>query len=235
MENGVENAINISNKIYSTNKDAILEFIADLKEILCNIKNERTFKKMETVIVNLNKFINDYNKKVNILHNALKELTSKNEKKKIELLLKNGKYFGETMNRIMEGKGKFFYKNGDTYDGFWKNGVKEGRGIYIYKNGDLYEGDFKNDKFEGKGIIYYNDGDIYDGNFSNGLWHGKGIYYYINGKIYEGDWKEGMKSGKGIVYYPNGDRKMGNYSSNQKVGKHVILTKSGEIFSDIYE
>jgi predicted Zn-ribbon and HTH transcriptional regulator len=56
MENGVENAINISNKIYSTNKDAILEFIADLKEILCYIKNERTFKKMETVIVNLNKF-----------------------------------------------------------------------------------------------------------------------------------------------------------------------------------
>ena len=234
MINEVEKAINISNKIYSTNKDDILQFIADLKEILCYIKNERTFKKVEKVIVNLNTFINDYHKKVNILQNALQELTNKKVKIKDELLIKNGKYIGETVNGIMEGKGKFYYKNGDTYDGFWKNGAKEGKGIYIYKSGDLYEGDFKNDEFEGKGIIYYDDGDIYDGYFSKGKWHGKGIYYYINGKIYEGDWKEGMKSGKGIVYYPNGDRKMGNYSSNQKVGKHVILTKSGEVFSETY-
>ena len=28
----------------------------------------------------------------------------------------------------------------------------EGKGIYYYNNGDRYEGDFKNDKREGKGI-----------------------------------------------------------------------------------
>ena len=37
-----------------------------------------------------------------------------------------------------------------------KNWFREGKGIYYYNNGDIYEGFWKNDKEEGKGITYYN-------------------------------------------------------------------------------
>ena len=40
-------------------------------------------------------------------------------------------------------------------------GKKEGKGIFYYKNGNRYEGDWRNDKKEGKGIAYYQNGDRY--------------------------------------------------------------------------
>ena len=46
------------------------------------------------------------------------------------------------------------YDNG-KYIGEWKNGKREGKGIYYWNNGDIYEGDWKNNKGEGKGIINY--------------------------------------------------------------------------------
>ena len=39
-------------------------------------------------------------------------------------------------NNKLEGKGKYYYKNGSTYDGEWKNDKKNGKGILIYPNGD---------------------------------------------------------------------------------------------------
>ena len=49
----------------------------------------------------------------------------------------------------------------NRYEGEISNEIKEGKGIFYYNNGDLYEGYFKNDKFERKGIFCFNDGDMY--------------------------------------------------------------------------
>ena len=46
----------------------------------------------------------------------------------------------------MEGKGIYYYKSGDKYDGEWKNDIKEGRGIYYYKSGNKCDGEWKNGK-----------------------------------------------------------------------------------------
>ena len=46
--------------------------------------------------------------------------------------------------------------------------MQEGKGIYYYNDGDRYEGDFKNGKREGKGIEYYNNGDRYEGDWKKG-------------------------------------------------------------------
>ena len=234
MESNIT-AMDIIDKIYSTNKETLLEFITDLKEISCYIKNERTLKKLENVIINLNKFINDYKKKINILHNSLKGLTDMKKPKKKEIdKYKNGKYIGEMENGERNGKGIYIFKDGETYDGEWKDNLKNGRGIYCFNNGDIYEGEWKDDKCEGKGIYYFANGDIYDGYYFEDEMHGKGVYYYINGNRYEGDWKKGKKHGQGIFYYFYGDRKMGNYSHGIGTGKHVTLTKSGNILTYDY-
>ena len=170
MENNVNSVIKISNKIYSENQEIMFELITDLKGILYIIKDDKVFKKMENVIANLNKFINDYKKKVS--NKDLKDLSVKKEiTKNKELIYENGKYFGEILNGIGEGKGIFNYINDVIYVGEWKKGKKEGKGIYFYKSGDVYEVEQKDDNMEGKGIFYYKNGDIYECNFSNYIRH----------------------------------------------------------------
>ena len=53
----------------------------------------------------------------------------------------------------MEGKGIYYYKNGDRYEGDVKNGKREGKGILYFKNGDREMGDYLNDKPIGKFAI----------------------------------------------------------------------------------
>ena len=60
-----------------------------------------------------------------------------------------------------------------------KKKLKEGRGIYYYNDGERYEGDWKNDLKDGKGIYYYNDGERYEGDWKNDLKQGKGIFYFF--------------------------------------------------------
>ena len=112
------------------------------------------------------------------------------DKLKIKVNFDDGTYIGEIINGMREGKGIFYDKNGDIYDGEWKKDKKEGRGTYIYEDGDVYEGEWKNDCFEGRGIFYHVSGSVYDGYFSDDQRHGKGIYYFFNGDRYEGDWKK---------------------------------------------
>ena len=106
----------------------------------------------------------------------------------------DGIYIGELKNTyfkwIKEGKGIYYYYNGNKYEGDWENDEIKGKGIYYYKNGDRYEGECKDDKAEGKGIFYYNNGDKFEGYWKNNKKDGKGIMYYNNGKKEEGYWKD---------------------------------------------
>ena len=49
-----------------------------------------------------------------------------------------------------------------------KDWLAEGKGVFYLKNGERYEGDFKKDKPDGNGIYYYKDGSRQMGDYSNG-------------------------------------------------------------------
>ena len=40
---------------------------------------------------------------------------------------------------MLEGYGKYYYNNGDKYEGEWKNNKREGYGIKYNISGDIYE------------------------------------------------------------------------------------------------
>ena len=47
------------------------------------------------------------------------------------MIHKEGKYIGQVVNGLAEGKGIAYFNNGDKYEGDCKNGKADGRGIFI--------------------------------------------------------------------------------------------------------
>jgi hypothetical protein len=65
----------------------------------------------------------------------------------------SGSYNGECQNGLANGKGKSI--GDDTYIGIFKDGLPDGKGKYLFKNGDVFNGYWKNGHKEGKGIFKY--------------------------------------------------------------------------------
>ena len=144
------------------------------------------------------------------------------------------RYEGNFVDGNFNGKGIFYYNNGDRYEGNFVDGKCEGKGEIYYKDGKiLYDGDFKNNKCEGKGTFYYNNGDHYEGNFVDGKCEGKGIYYYKDGDHYEGDFKNGKYEGKGKIYYKDGKLQYdGDFKNGKYEGKGKLYRKDGTLQYD---
>jgi hypothetical protein len=64
----------------------------------------------------------------------------------------------------MHGLGKYFYVNGETYNGGWVSGQRSGSGEMTYLNGDVYVGEWSMGKREGKGTLTKKgSGDTFEG------------------------------------------------------------------------
>ena len=205
-----DNIFNLNNKICTNTSNLLLEIISDLNQIINSSQDNIIIKALGNAINKMNYIINENKKSLEIIRNDISKLYIKLDKKieevKVniinnqELNFPSGKYIGQVINGIADGKGTFYFINGDKYEGEYKLGQKEGKGIYYFHNGERYEGYFKMGKKEGKGIFYYKNGNRYEGDWRNDKKEGKGITYYQNGDRYEGDIINGTPDGKGIYY-----------------------------------
>ena len=154
-----QNFLNLNEKIYSNN-NILLEIVNDLQKLINNAKDDLIIKTLGNIINKMNYIINENKKNLESIRNDINILIHKfdnlniNTKNKQELKLHYGKFVGEVVNGLAEGKGIWY--------GTKKPAV-----------GNRYEGDFRNNKFEGKGIYYGNNGDKYEGYFRNGKSEGK--------------------------------------------------------------
>ena len=215
MENNISEMVN---KVYSNNKNILLEIIDELQKIIDFFNDNILTKKLDGIIIKINNMITDNKKNLDIITNDITMIQNRDE---------------NAISNIND-KQEVNYPDGSRYIGLIINGLKEGKGNFVWgKNGDKYEGEWNNDLMDGKGIYYFNNepwkGDKYEGDFKNGKKEGKGVYYYKSGDRYEGDWKDNKKDGNGIYYYNNGDREVGDYLNEKRVGKHVLIKKSGEV------
>ena len=141
------------------------------------------------------------------------------------------KYYGDWVEDVRSGVGIFYYQKGDKYEGEFLDGKKHGKGTYFYSNGDKYEGDFVNDERTGKGKMKYKKGERYEGDFLNGKKHGNGIYIFANGDRYEGEFKNNQIEGKGKFWYESmGDYYEGDFLNGKRHGKGVYKYQSGNIY-----
>ena len=190
MESGI---FNLNNKIYYSYNNILFEIINDLYQLQKYIHDNLIIQRLGNIITKMNYIINENKKNVELIRNDISTLYNKLNKRFDELNINNN---------IKELK----YDNG-RYVGQFVNGLKEGKGIYYYNSGSRYEGDYKNDKREGKGIYYYNNdpfkGDRYEGDFRNNIQEGKGVYYYNNGDREMGDYSNDNPIGKHVTLIKN--------------------------------
>lgn len=78
----------------------------------------------------------------------------------------SAEYEGDCLNGLADGKGKAI--GVDTYEGMFKEGYPEGKGKYTYKNGNVFTGYWLKGIKHGKGkFVFYINGKI---NLQDGYW-----------------------------------------------------------------
>jgi hypothetical protein len=139
------------------------------------------------------------------------------------------KYEGEFSDGKYNGFGKFT-RDGTLYEGSYKNGIPDGKGKWIYPNGNSYEGEIKENKLAGKGIYKYANGTVIEGSFLNGSADGYAKASYTNGDNYEGNWVQGNRTGKGKYFFSSsGNVYEGEYLNNQSNGKGKLTYKNSTV------
>lgn len=64
----------------------------------------------------------------------------------------NSRYVGElSAGNQRQGKGIYYYAEGDVYAGEWQDNTLQGYGIYLFSNGEKYEGEVQKGVKSGKG------------------------------------------------------------------------------------
>ena len=76
----------------------------------------------------------------------------------------------------------------------WVNGKKNGKGKFFFPEGNSYEGDFINNEIKGEGVYKWKDGRIYIGEWTNNKMNGYGIFVWPDKKKYYGHYTNNNKN-----------------------------------------
>ena len=185
----------LNNQTYSNNNNILLGIINELQQISNSSHENLTIKRISDVIIKMNFIINENRKNMGLimnqftlLQNQIQQLSQKidfnsfntntpkystqitnNINNQQELKYNNGRYVGQVVNGLPEGKGIRYWNSepfkGDRYEGDFRNGKKEGKGIYYYHNGDRSMGDYYNDNRIGKHVMLTRNGEVMTFNY----------------------------------------------------------------------
>ena len=166
----------LNNQTYSNNNNILLGIINELQQISNSSQENLTIKRISDVIIKMNFIINENKKnhesimnQFTKLENQINQLSQKlnvnNINNQQELKGKNWRYVGQVVNGLREGKGIYYYNDGDRYEGDYRNDNKEGKGIYYWNNGDREMGDYYNGKPIGKHVMLTRNGEVKTNNY----------------------------------------------------------------------
>lgn len=143
-----------------------------------------------------------------------------------------GRYRGEVVNGLLQGKGRIDYPNGSGYAGEFKNGQWHGQGEWHGSNGEVYTGQFERGLFNGQGsLITHNSS--YVGSFKNGRREGEGTLKE-GSMSYRGEFKNDEFSGLGHLTLEDGSQYQGLFAKGKPNGEGRRSDASGNAFSGYF-
>ncbi len=141
------------------------------------------------------------------------------------------RYEGGFVKGKFHGLGKWFYTNGDVFDGNWHENFPHGDGRIIHE-----------DQSETKGVwefgVYLGEtrgGSIRDCTYGDCGNIKEGYYQYSDGTRYKGEFKNGLPQGWGRVEYPGGEIYEGDWLSDIAHGYGTFTTSDGKEFVGLWE
>ncbi|GJT50559.1 phosphatidylinositol 4-phosphate 5-kinase 6-like protein [Tanacetum coccineum] len=141
-------------------------------------------------------------------------------------------YFGEWFKGRTNGRGKFSwpsgasyegsmsYANGDHYEGEWRKGLQDGNGTYQWNSGHQYIGQWRKGKMSGNGTMIWTNGKRYEGCWEGGFPKGNGTFRWDDGSFYVGVWGKDPKEPTKL------DKIFGWFSSDQKLQRQPLRKNS---------
>ena len=138
----------LNNQTYSNNNNILLGIINELQQISNSSHENLTIKRISDVIIKMNFIINENKKnhesimnQFTLLQNQISQLSQKlnvnNINNQQELKGKNWRYVGQVVNGLREGKGIYYYHNGDRMMGDYYNGNRIGKQVMLTRNGEV--------------------------------------------------------------------------------------------------
>jgi len=146
-----------------------------------------------------------------------------------------GRYRGEVVEGLLQGKGRIDYPNGGWYEGAFKDGQMDGQGELQYSDGTHYIGQFKAGEFDGQGLITYTSGNSYEGGFKKGEMDGVGTLKEKDGENYAGEFKNGLYHGIGKLKRADGGSFEGHFIKGEPNGVGTYTDDSGLQFSGTFK
>ncbi|UVE18458.1 peptidase C13 [Pseudomonas sp. LS44] len=144
-----------------------------------------------------------------------------------------GRYRGEVIDGLLQGKGRLDYANGSWYEGQFKDGQLEGPGQWQGPNGERYVGDFHLGLFAGQGMLTYRNGTRYEGDFKQAQMDGEGTL--VQGSVrYHGEFKDDQYAGLGKLELDDGSSFEGQFVAGEPAGVGVRTDSDGSRFSGTF-
>ena len=140
-----------------------------------------------------------------------------------------GRYRGDLVNGLLQGKGRIDYPNGSWYAGEFDKGQWHGQGEWHGSNGEVYRGQFNQGLFDGQGALTTN-ASSYSGGFKAGRRNGEGTLKE-NGMSYRGEFKADQYAGLGRLELEDGSSYQGQFAHGKPNGEGQRSDGNGNQFS----
>lgn len=107
------------------------------------------------------------------------------------------------------------YSSTDRFEGHFFHGEKNGRGKFFFFDGSTLEGFYVDDALQGQGIYTYEDGGSLHGTYMDGELNGPAQEYDTDGRlIFKGQYRDNNRQGVCWIYYPDGGSLVGEVNED---------------------
>ncbi len=146
-----------------------------------------------------------------------------------------GRFRGEVVEGLLQGKGRIDYPNGSWYAGQFKDGMMQGHGELQHTDGTHYIGEFVAGDFDGQGKLTYSEGSSYEGGFKAGDKDGVGTLKIKGGDSYQGEFKNDLYHGIGKLQRADGSSFEGSFSKGEPQGFGTTTDENGNQLSGTFK
>lgn len=97
------------------------------------------------------------------------------------------------------------YSSSDRFQGHFTHGEKNGKGKFFFFDGSTLEGFYVDDALQGQGVYTYEDGAVLTGAYVEGELNGPAQEFDGEGRLmFKGQYRDNSRCGECWIYYPDG-------------------------------